>query len=143
MEVNGNYLLTLRDVMGLAEHANTPMGKVMYNSAVKGNYVLTPTQAEQESTRVSSGAHAKDSGVGLAQAGLPSGKTIDHITFGNESPYSIDGLKAAQGGVWTETQNGKYNYTPSQQTIDKYGDEGLANYFRQYEKGNTVIRGGK
>ena len=142
MKINGNnYMLTLQDVMGLAAHVNTPIGKVMYDSAVKGNYILTPEQAAQESARRASGKHAKDSGVGLALPGLPSGKTVDHITFSNESPYAIKGLRAAQGGSWTETQNGKYNFIPSQHTVDKYGEEGLADYFRQHEKGNTLIQG--
>ena len=137
MEVNGNYIFTLRDAMSLAKNADkSPIGKTMYDSAIQGNYVLTPEQAAAEATRT---GHLKDAGAGLALTGLPSGKTVDHITFSSESPYAINGLKAAQGGQWDELPQNKWSYTPSQQTVDKHGTKGLADYFSQYEKSNKLI----
>lgn len=131
-------MLTLRDVVGLAQRGTTPIGKIMYESAVLGNYVLTPEQAASEVARKQSGIHLPDGGEGLARSGLPSGKTTDHITFGSESPYAIKGLRAAEGGEWESTGDTSYRYSPSAQTLAKYGKNTLLDYFKENEKGNTL-----
>lgn len=132
-------MFTLRDAMTLAQNANrSDIDNTIYNSAINGNYILTPEQAANEVDRAKTGAHLKDAGGGLSGT-LASGKLPSHITFSTESPYNIQGLAAAQGGIWSGNDKDGWSYTPSQQTVDRYGNEVLSRYFREREPNSKLI----
>ena len=59
-------------------------------------------------------------------------KKPNHITFSNESRYAN-----GQGGEWIQTPNG-WQFTPSEQTLNRYGKEKLKNYFLNYEP-NSIL----
>lgn len=91
-------MFTLRDAMNFAQQSNTPVGKERYEEAVLGGYVMDPKQAAINQARKATGVHMNDN---MDSGGiLATGKTPDHPTFSDESPYSI-GLAATQAGHWT------------------------------------------
>lgn len=132
-------MFTLQDAVGLAaQYGKNPTKTEQYNSAILGNYVLTDEQAKNEVARRETGIHLPDNGKGTS-GGLPSGKLPGHPTFSTESPYSIEGLAAAQGGKWQRLPNNSWSFAPAQHTIDTLGNDGLAQYFNKYEKGNQLL----
>ena len=55
-------------------------------------------------------------------------KKPNHITFSDESQYAN-----GDGGKWQKI-GGKWQFTPSKQTLELYGADGLKNYFAEQEK---------
>lgn len=110
------------------------------NEALKGGYLHTDESAKQkqEWLRTGNRSHGLDNPNGIDSiTGLPGGKLPNHVTYSNESPYSI-GLKNSQGGEWVKV-NDEWSYAPSQVQFDKnsqYMSE-LLKYLQQ-EKGNGI-----
>ena len=140
MIVNGNYIFTVRDAIGLAEHASKSDAlNQQYLEAVKGDYILPSKELVNNEERKANGTHLQDgsdSSTGLA--GLAAGKLPGHPTFSRESPYAIRGLSSADGGEWNKTSKG-WEYSPSQSQFDRdpaYKMKLLEYYER--EKGNGI-----
>ena len=135
-------MFTLKDAIGLAENSkglgNMDPKTLQYNSAIKGDYVLSDAQALYELERRAKGEHGLDNPKAVDYLGNPGGKLPGHPTFSSESPYHIKGLMASEGGDWSETTNG-WQYAPSkhQFTRDPNYVHKLAEYFNR-EKGNGI-----
>lgn len=138
---DSNYMFTLQDAVGLANIAkvNTDKNK-QYIEAIKGNYILPTNEIAGNEARMKSGKHLADGGSNdTGIIGLPAGKLPGHPTFSTESPYSIDGFKSAQGGVWLKSDNG-WDYTPSQNQLNTPGYiEGLAEYAKNKRSGIDTL----
>lgn len=63
-------------------------------------------------------------------------KKPNHITFSSESQYSG---ALSQGGKWVDDGRGGYVFWASPTNLEYNQPSALASYFKQYEKGNTVV----
>ncbi len=141
---NGPYMFTLADAVKLLNNSAGKQGlepsTLQTNSALKGDYMLTDEQALNEVKRLITGNHALDNPQGFGLGSLPGGKLTGHPAFSNESPYAIQGLKAAEGGQWSGNE-GNWSYAPSQSQFDRNPEysKQLMEYF-QNEKGNGINR---
>ena len=141
---NGPHMFTLSDAVKLLNNSYGKQGLspegLQTNSALKGDYVLTDTQALNELERIKSGKHALDNPTGYGLGSIAGGKLPGHPTFSNDSPYAIKGLKSAEGGEWYGSE-GNWTYVPSKAQFErdpKYMDN-LMGYFDR-EKNNGINR---
>ena len=136
-------MFTLADAVGLAKGAEG-LGRVdpktlQYNSAVKGDYVLSDAAAKYELERMAKGEHKLDGSGNADYNGNMEGKLPGHPTFSSESPYHIQGLKAAEGGEWLEGRDGKWTYAPSQYQFDRDPSyRAKLDRYYESEKGNGI-----
>lgn len=142
---NGPYMFTLTDSVNLLNNAYEKQGlspqRLQVDSALKGDYVLTDTQALNELERVKSRKHALDNPNGYGLGSIAGGKLPGHPTFSKESPYAIQGLKSAEGGEWSGVE-GNWTYVPSKFQFDrdsKYGNKLMQYFIQEKNKGINKI----
>lgn len=60
-------------------------------------------------------------------------KKPNHPTFSDESQYH--GQDGNEGGHWSQTTEGRDQFTPGRTNLDTWGPQGLQSYFKKHEPG--------
>lgn len=138
-------IFTLADAVKLISAAEgapkNSIDAIKYKEAVLGEYLHSDESAAKKKQWIETGSkkHGRDNPNGIdSTTGKPGGKLPGHITFSDQSPYSI-GLAAATGGHWGRNNEGDFYIPTKPQWSDPEEQAKLKRYFASENENGMLV----